>query len=187
MPLKRIPVILSPELLKILCEMGHGDTIVFADAHFPTSSLCKHSGAKEIRMDGNCIPEILNGVLELFPLDRYVLAPVTLMQVVPPDVGKVIPTIWDAYKEIVKRSEPDAGVQMLERFDFYEAAKNAYAIVHTGETSQYGNIILKKGVVLPEPPTNDNNSHYKSGSRKRPADSGGNSEAALKKESSLQS
>ena len=136
--LKGIPAIISPELLKILMEMGHGDEIVFADGNFPAVSMAK----RLVRMDGHNIPDILEAVLPLFPLDTYVEKPVALMAVVPGDDYK--PVIQDTYRNITK-----AGVEQMERFAFYERTKQAYAIVATSESALYANIILKKGVIDP--------------------------------------
>lgn len=140
--LKNIPSILSPELLKILMEMGHGDELVIADGNFPSANY----GQRLVRLDGHGVPEALEAILELFPLDIYVDAPVALMEVVKGDTYK--PTIWDTYKEIIKRTEGDKAIENVERFAFYDRAKEAYAVVATGETSLYANIILKKGVVV---------------------------------------
>lgn len=140
--LKNIPSILNPQLLKILMEMGHGDEIVIADGNFPAASIAQ----RLIRMDGHDIPPILNAVLRLFPLDPYVERPVSLMQVVPGDDVKT--PIWDEYRKIIKTSgEPFKEFEMVERFAFYERAKTAYAVIATGESALYANIILKKGVV----------------------------------------
>lgn len=139
--LKGISPILSPELLKILMEMGHGDEIVIGDGNFPAASMAK----RLVRLDGHGVPEILDAVLQLMPLDNYVEAPVALMQVVPGD--DVVPVIWDEYKAIVKKHEGERNIEQVERFDFYERAKKAYAVIATGETAIYANIILKKGVV----------------------------------------
>ena len=143
--LKGIPKILSPELLKVLCEMGHGDTIVIADGNFPSESIGKN--AKVIRADGHGCPELLDAILRLFPLDTYVERPVTLMEVVPGDNMQT--PIWDEYKAIIathdQRGEKTVGT--VERFAFYEQARNAYAIIATGESAIYANIMLKKGVV----------------------------------------
>ncbi|MEY8750991.1 L-fucose mutarotase [Alkalicoccobacillus gibsonii] len=136
--LKGISPLLSPELVKILMEMGHGDEIVLADAHFPAAS---HT-SRLIRSDGITIPALLDAILPLFPLDQYVQEPLSLMQVVEGD--RVETPIWGVYQEKVGSTS----FEYLERFDFYERAKQAYAIVATGEKSQYANIILKKGVVL---------------------------------------
>ncbi|CCX37830.1 putative uncharacterized protein [Clostridium sp. CAG:1013] len=142
--LKGIPPILSPELLKVLAEMGHGDEIVLADGNFPAESMGKN--AIVIRADGHTVPEILDAVLTLLPLDKYVEQPAALMEVVPGD--PVIPTIWEEYRTLLeKNGEDPQAVEMMERFAFYERAKKAYAIVATGETAIYANILLKKGVV----------------------------------------
>ncbi|NLO99430.1 MAG: L-fucose mutarotase [Clostridiaceae bacterium] len=141
--LKGIPSIIPPELLKILMEMGHGDEIVISDGNFPAASIAQ----RLVRCDGHGIPEILDAVLKFFPLDPYVEAPVMLMQVVPGD--PVETPIWDVYKEIVKKHEPENNkFENIERFAFYERAKKAYAVVATGEKALYANIILKKGVVV---------------------------------------
>jgi len=143
--LKGIPSILSPELLKVLCEMGHSDTIVIADGNFPSETIGKD--AIVIRADGHGVPEILEAILKVFPLDTYVEKPVSLMQVMPGDNVKT--PIWDVYKKIVSESD-DRGDRVfaeVERFEFYERAKNAYAVIATGETAIYANIMLQKGVV----------------------------------------
>lgn len=141
--LKGIPGILSPELLKILMEMGHGDEIVISDGNFPAASIAK----RLVRCDGHNVPEVLDAILKFFPLDTYSVAPVSLMEVVQAD--KVETPIWDVYKDIVKKHEPVANkIQNIERFAFYEKAKTAYAVVATGEKALYANIILKKGVVV---------------------------------------
>lgn len=140
--LKNIPSILSPELLKILMEMGHGDELVISDGNFPAASMAN----KLVRLDGHGVPEVLSAILDLMPLDIYVDSPVALMEVVPGDDYK--PEIWDTYKAIVKEKEGDKGIENVERFAFYDRAKEAYAVVATGETSLYANIIIKKGVVV---------------------------------------
>ena len=140
--LKGIPSILSPELLKILMEMGHGDELVIADGNFPSANY----GQRLIRLDGHGVPEVLSAVLDLMPLDIYVDAPVALMEVVPGD--DYVPEIWDTYRAIVKEKEGDKGIVNIERFAFYDRAKEAYAVVATGEISLYANVILKKGVVV---------------------------------------
>lgn len=143
--LKGIPPILSPELLKLLMEMGHGDEIVFADCNFPAASCAR----RLVRADGHGTLELLDAVLRLFPLDNYVPAPAGLMEVVPGD--PVVPTIWDDYRALMAKHEyPEAGFEMIERFAFYERTKQAYAVVATSETARYANIILKKGVVIIE-------------------------------------
>jgi L-fucose mutarotase len=140
--LKNIPPILSPELMKILLEMGHGDEIVLADGNFPAASMAQ----RLVRCDGHGVPELLEAILKLFPLDMYVDRPVALMSVVPGDKTK--PTIWEQYRAIVKASgEPFSDFEFVERFAFYERAKKAYAVVATSEKALYANVILKKGVL----------------------------------------
>ena len=141
--LKGIPSILSPVLLKILMEMGHGDTIVIGDGNFPAASIAKN--ALLVRLDGHGVPEILDAILTLFPLDPYVETPVSLMEVVPGD--PVETPIWDDYARIVEKHEPGTKIGHIERFKFYDEAKKAYAVIATGETALYANIILQKGVV----------------------------------------
>lgn len=144
--LKGIPQILSPELLKVLCEMGHSDRLVISDGNFPAESMGKN--AVVIRCDGHGVPEILEAILKVFPLDTYVEKPVNLMQVMPGD--DVETPIWDTYKEIVSRYDgrgADA-VGNIERFAFYEEAKTAYAIIATSESALYANVMLQKGVVV---------------------------------------
>ena len=146
--LKGISPLLSPELLKVLCEMGHGDELVIADGNFPCESMGKN--AVVIRADGHCVPELLDAILRLIPLDAYVEKPVALMEVVPGDTCPT-PEIWDVYKKILEKYEPDnCAIDMTERFAFYERAKKAYLIIATGETAIYANILLKKGVLKPE-------------------------------------
>ena len=139
--LKNIPSIISPELLKILHEMGHSDEIVIGDGNFPAASNAK----RLIRADGHGVPEILDAILQLLPLDTYVDAPVMLMQVTPGD--DVDPVIWNDYKKIVDKHQDNVRFEEIERFAFYERARDAYAIVATGESALYANVILKKGVV----------------------------------------
>lgn len=141
--LKGIPKILSPELLKILMEMGHGDEIVIGDGNFTAASLAQ----RLVRYDGNGVPELLEAILDVIPLDAYVKTPVALMEVAAGDKTPT-PEIWDTYREIVMNHEPvNHGIEHMERFAFYERAKRAYAIVATGESAIYANIILKKGVI----------------------------------------
>ncbi|MBR5497802.1 MAG: L-fucose mutarotase [Clostridia bacterium] len=139
--LKNIPSILSPELLKILMEMGHSDEIVIGDGNFPAASNAK----RLIRCDGHGVPELLDAILQLFPLDTYVESPVMLMQVTPGD--DVDPVIWKDYRKIVDKHQENVKFEEIERFAFYERARDAYAIVATGESALYANVILKKGVV----------------------------------------
>ena len=143
--LKGIPKILSPELLKVLCEMGHSDRIVIADGNFPCESMGQN--AKVIRCDGHGVPELLDAILKVFPLDTYVETPVSLMQVMAGD--NVETPIWDEYEKIVSKFDNRGknAIGQIERFAFYEKAKKAYAVIATGESALYANIMLQKGVV----------------------------------------
>ena len=137
--LKNIPSIISPELMMVLMEMGHGDEIVLADGNYPVES----AGALAIRADGHGIPELLKAILKFFPLDQYVDSNVYFM-----DSGRdKIPQIWQYYERIFKDSQEEYKIEKIERFGFYKRAGQAYAIVATGEKSLYANIILKKGVI----------------------------------------
>jgi L-fucose mutarotase len=145
--LKGIPKLLSPELLKVLCEMGHSDRIVIGDGNFPAETMGKN--AKVIRYDGQDIPALLDAILTVFPLDTYVDTPVSLMELMDRDKGRVQTPIWDEYRAIVARHD-DRGadaVGTIERFAFYEEAKKCYAVIATGESAIYANVILQKGVV----------------------------------------
>lgn len=142
--LKGVPTIIPPELLKILSEMGHSDEITIGDGNFPGCSLCD----RVIRMDGHGVPEILDAILTLMPLDQYVEHPAALMQVMPGDPTKT--PIWDTYKEILAKHEERgaACLEEVERFAFYDRVKEkSYAVIMTGEKATYANIILKKGVI----------------------------------------
>jgi L-fucose mutarotase len=138
--LKGIPNLLSPELLKILMEMGHSDEIVIADGNFPSASMAQ----RLVRLDGLDAPEVLKAILQLFPLDTYD-KPVALMAKVPGDTVET--PIWDTYKEIIA-PYTNQEVAQIERFAFYERAKKAYAVIATSEKALYANVILKKGVVV---------------------------------------
>lgn len=143
-----IPKIIPPELLKVLCEMGHGDRLVIADGNFPAASVGKNHIV--IRCDGHGVPEILDAILQLMPLDQYDDQPVTLMEVVPDDPVKT--PIWDTYREILAKHDSRGGktIRMVERFSYYEEAKGAYAVITTSERAQYANVMLQKGCVLEE-------------------------------------
>ncbi|WP_308634838.1 RbsD/FucU family protein [Paenibacillus silvisoli] len=137
-----IPNIISPELLKILMEMGHGDEIVIGDGNFPAASHAQ----RLVRCDGHQVPELLDAILKLFPLDQYVEKPVSVMQVVPGDKSET--PIWDAFAAIIReRTGNSDAIEQVERFDFYDRARKAYAIIATSESALYANVILKKGVI----------------------------------------
>lgn len=141
--LKGISPIISPELLKILAEMGHGDELVLADGNFPGTSM----GKRCVRCDGHGCAEVMRAVLQIFPLDDFVTSPLAVMEV--PDgmfPGNQAP-IWQAFREAADTDLPTAQFEMMEHDAFMERAKRAYAVVQTGETALYGNIIIRKGVV----------------------------------------
>ncbi len=138
--LKGISPAISPELLKIMAEMGHGDELVLADAHFPGHTFCE----KVVRADGVRIPDLLAGIVPLFELDSY---DDPLIMMAPVEGDALDPAVEEAYMAAIKQSAPDApAVKRIDRFAFYDRAKAAYACVLTGELAKYGNIILKKGV-----------------------------------------
>lgn len=141
--LKNIPICLSPELVHTMMTMGHGDEIVIADGNFPGNT----NNDRVVRADGLGVPELLKAILELFPLDRYSDWQIGLMETVD---GDPTPPIWAEYKQILHQAEGEYTTKYFERFDFYAQAQRAFAVVLTGETALYGNIILKKGVVTPE-------------------------------------
>ncbi len=140
--LKGIPKILSSELFKVLMDMGHGDEIVISDGNFPAATCAK----RLVKCDGHGVPEILEAILKFLPLDQYVEKPAALMGVVPGD--PTVPVIWKEYESIIKKYNAGfKGFEYEERFDFYERSKEAFAVVLTGESALYANVILKKGVV----------------------------------------
>lgn len=143
--LKGISPLISPELLKALAQMGHGDELVIADGNFPCDSVGKN--AIVVRADGHGVPELLDAILKLIPLDTYTEKPVALMEVVKGDTCGT-PAIWQTYEEILAKNEPEhRATEHIERFAFYERAKDAFLIIATGEKAIYANILLKKGVV----------------------------------------
>ena len=139
--LKGISPLFSPELLATLYRMGHGDEIVFADAHFPGHSISK----RVIRADGLHIENLLDAVLPLLALDNYVDDPVVMMDCVPGDTPD--PAVAEGYQAVIVVHAPETPpIQFVERFAFYDRAQKAFAVVMTGDTRKYANIILKKGV-----------------------------------------
>jgi L-fucose mutarotase len=139
--LKGISPLISPQLLEVMATMGHGDELVLADAHFPGNSL----NHRIIRADGLKIADLLAGILPLFELDAYVNHPLIMMQVVEGD--KLDHTVEKSYLKSIQAFYPEIhSIERIERFAFYDRAKEAFAVVMTGETAKYGNIILKKGV-----------------------------------------
>lgn len=139
--LRGISPLLGPDLLAALHRMGHGDEIVLADAHFPGESL----GRLVLRADGVDVAPLLDAILPLFVLDRYVEAPLAMMAAVPGD--ELDPAVGAAYRAVVYRHQPETpAIERIERFAFYERASEAFCVVMTGDTAKYGNLILKKGV-----------------------------------------
>jgi L-fucose mutarotase len=139
--LRGISPLLSPDLLAALCRMGHGDEIVLADAHFPGETVNRYV----LRADGLRIPPLIEAILPLFVLDPYVPDPIVMMAAVPGD--KLDDSVVASYRAAIERHDPKAPpTSFIDRFAFYGRAKSAWAVVMTGETAKYGNIILKKGV-----------------------------------------
>ena len=146
--LKNIPPILSPELLKVLAEMGHSDRICIGDGNVPGAAMAKAKGAIFLRADGHGVPELLDAILQVIPLDTYVEKPAVLMEKMACDAELEIP-VWETYKQIVANHDERGAeaVGNIDRFAFYEEAKDCYCIIQTGETAIYANIILQKGVI----------------------------------------
>ncbi len=143
--LKGIPSIISPELLKVLDEMGHTDELTIGDGNFPGHTY----GKKVIRLDGHGVPEILDAILKVFPLDTYVDHPVTLMGVVKGD--PVETPIWDEYKSIVSKHDSRGAdcFEEIDKWDFYKKTQEkSTVVIMSSESALYANIILKKGVVI---------------------------------------
>jgi len=141
--LKGISPIISPELLATLARMGHGDEIVLADAHFPGESLNENV----LRADGVRIADLMAAILPLFELDSYVPNPLVMMAAVEGDT--LNPEVEQTYLIAILKTNPDAAaIERIDRFSFYNRTKSAFAVVMTGETAKYGNIILKKGVTI---------------------------------------
>ncbi len=136
-----ISPLISPDLLAVLHRMGHGDEIVLADAHFPGETY----GQRVLRADGIKISDLLDAILPLFALDTYVDSPLIMMCAVPGD--QLDPAVEASYRQAVDRHWPGTPpIQRIDRFDFYDRTKQAFAVLMTGETAKYGNLILKKGV-----------------------------------------
>jgi L-fucose mutarotase len=143
--LRGIDPILSPELLRILRAMGHGDEIALVDANFPAEA----SAREFVRLDGIDATRVLRAVLSVMPLDNFVPDPALSMQMVDDPLG--VPPVVAEFQQIVDTvADNPARIVPLERFAFYERARGAFAVVQTGERRLYGNIIVKKGVLLPE-------------------------------------
>ena len=136
-----ISPLIGPDLLATLCRMGHGDELVLADAHFPADSM----GVRVLRADGLRIPDLLGGILPLYAIDSYVPDPIVMRAAV--DGDQADPAVHARYRADIDRCAPRApATRFIARGDFYDRARRAFAVVATGETAKYGNIILVKGV-----------------------------------------
>ncbi|OYW24529.1 MAG: fucose isomerase [Planctomycetales bacterium 12-60-4] len=142
--LKGIPAIVSPELMDVLMRMGHGDDIVIADGNFPAETM----GQRVVRTDGHGVPAILDAILRFVPVDTFVADAVKVMQ--PVGMAAPEPPIWNEFRDVLaKREGRPISLTPVERFAFYREAQASFAVVATGETAIYANIIIKKGVVVP--------------------------------------
>ena len=140
--LKGVPRQISPELIYVLMKMGHGDEIVLGDGNFPADSHAQ----RIVRADGLSVCDVLDAILRFLPLDTFVERPACVMQPVDPDANE--PVIWEDFRQIMQQHEErPVELEPLERFPFYERARQAYAVVATSEMALYANLILKKGVV----------------------------------------
>ena len=150
--LNGISKLLTGDILKVLSDMGHGDVLIIADANFPGETIAKETAyGKLIRVPGISGSEIYEALAPLFPLDvAYTEHPACVMELTDGDKAKGMPepVIWEAFTKTLKKDYPDAELGRIERFEFYEKAKKAYAIIETGEERQYGNLMLVKGCVL---------------------------------------
>ncbi len=143
-----VPKLLSPEIVATLCEMGHSDVIVIGDANFPGKKFAAAGGCKFLRADGLSGTDLLEAILSVIPCDTYSEKPVKLMQTMECDKELEIP-IWDEYKKIVSKHDTrgEEAIGFLDRFDFYDEAKNAYCIIQSGEEAIYANVMIQKGVI----------------------------------------
>lgn len=141
--LKGISPLISPELLKVIAEMGHGDELVISDGNFPGASV----GQRCLRCDGHGAAEIMMALMPLFPLDDFVPAPLAVMEVPHGMFPEDKAPIWQSFQKAADTDMPGAHFEMMEHDAFMDRARRAYAVVQTGETALYGNIILRKGVV----------------------------------------
>ncbi|WP_394919824.1 RbsD/FucU family protein [uncultured Robinsoniella sp.] len=140
--LNNIPKIISPELMKVMMEMGHSDVLIIADANYPAAAHAK----RLIRLEGVEVPELLEAILPFFPLDNFIEHPVRLMENLPTEP---VPEIWDVYDAILRKHDTDRAFgefKLIDRLPFYEESEKAYLIVQTGTTARYANIVLQKGV-----------------------------------------
>ena len=143
--LKGIPPLISPDFMKIMMEMGHGDEIVIVNANFPAVS----NARRLVRCDGSTGVQVLEAMLRFFPLDTFVAAPAALMNVASGETAR--PEVWGEYQAAIQGAEPWVkDFEVISRMVFYERAREAYAIVTTGERRRYANLILRKGIIEPD-------------------------------------
>ncbi|MCQ2770478.1 MAG: fucose isomerase [Clostridia bacterium] len=150
--LNKINKVLTGDILKVLCDMGHDDVLILADANFPGEAIARSTTyGKLIRMSASDASTMYEAIHELFPIDvGYTKEPVCVMDLTDGDKAKGMkqPEVWDEFERILHKDHPDTNLGKIERFAFYEKAKKAYAVIQTGESRQYGNLLLVKGVVL---------------------------------------
>lgn len=146
--LKNVPNVLSPELLKVLAEMGHNDVIVLGDGNFPGAGLAKAGGAQLIRADGIGATALLDAILTMIPADTYVETPIVLMKREPQDAALDIP-IWKEFETVVEKRDPRGkkAIGFIDRFRFYDETKTAYAVIQSGEEAVYACVMIRKGVI----------------------------------------
>ncbi|MEF2073984.1 L-fucose mutarotase [Consotaella aegiceratis] len=141
--LRGISPLLSPDLLAVLSRMGHGDDLVLTDAHFPADAM----NARVIRADGLMVDALLDAILPLWELDSYVASPVTMMAAAEGD--ELDQQVLARFRSAIERHHPQTSpTEFIGRFDFYDRTRAAFAVVITGETAKYANVIIKKGVIL---------------------------------------
>lgn len=141
--LKGIDKMISPELIKLLMEMGHGDELVFGDGNFPAASHAQ----RLVRADGHEIADLLDAVLPLFPLDYAVDFTAVLMKY----PGEKEPAVWSSYRDVLQKyADGNKLFLMLPKPEFYERSRKAYAIIATGEREGFANIIIRKGIIKAE-------------------------------------
>lgn len=143
---------LTGDILKALCDMGHGDVLILADANFPAESIAKETTyGKAIHCPGMDVYELLKAIVDIFPIDvSYTQYPACVMERTDSDIAKGMPTpdAWKDYSETLNKNYPTLQLGKIERMEFYEKSKKAYVVIQTGEERQYGNLLLVKGCVL---------------------------------------
>ena len=143
-----VPKLLSPEIIATLCEMGHSDVVIIGDANFPGKKIADKAGIKFLRADGISGTDLLDAILTMIPCDEYVDDPIKLMQKMDSDKDLEIP-IWNEYEKIVTKHDKRGknAMRFVDRFDFYDIAKEAFCIIQSGEEAIYANVMIQKGVI----------------------------------------